>query len=207
MANLTYSQAVNFARCRSSRDPGFCSARFGKQIGTDRTWRDGLCHGEKSGWMHRPQEENFYIPFDSWSGDVKPLEVETPSPRSGVDSAGRGATGSAPPEPSVAPISFLGWLRPRRRIFGRERNFSSFMSSLDRWRWWDDKRSQSALLVAHIPFLADPKRREMLARHPSSESRRYLRFSLASTSPSTREQPSSMSRPYLLPALRDFARQ
>ena len=69
---------------------------------------------EKSGWMNRLQDKNFYTPLDSWSGEVKWLDVETPSPRSGVDSAGRGATVSAPPEPSVATISFLGWLRPRR---------------------------------------------------------------------------------------------
>ena len=169
MSTLAYSQAVDFAQCHHSKDSGFCPVRFGKQIGTDRTGRDGLCHGGKSGWMHRLQDENFYILFDSWSGDVKPLEVETPSPRSGVDSAGRGATGSAPPEPSVATISFLGWLRPRRCIFGRERNFSSFISSFDRWRWWDDKRSQLALLVAHFPFLADPKRRVGYRRdrHPA----------------------------------------
>ena len=168
MSTLAYSQAVDFAQCHRSRDSGFCSVRFGKQIGTDRTGRDGLCHVEKSGWMHRLQNKNFYILFDSWSGDVKPLEVETPSPRSGVDSAGRGTTGSAPPEPSVAPTSFLGWLRPRRWIFGRERNFSSFISSLDRWRWWDDKRCELALLVAHLPFLADAKRRvgHRRDRHP-----------------------------------------
>ena len=131
---------------------------------------------EKSGWTNRLQDKSFYTPLDSWSGEVKWLDVETPSPRSGVDSAGRGTTGPAPGEPSVATISFLGWLRPRRCIFGRERNFSSFISSLDRWRWWDDKRSQLALLVAQIPFLADAKRRvgHRRDRHPSYKSRRCL---------------------------------
>ena len=152
---------------------------------------------EKSGWMNRLQDKSFYTPFDSWSGEVKLLDVGTPSPRSGVDSAGRGTTGLAPPEPSVATISFLGWLRPRRWIFGSERNFSGFMSSFDRWRWWDDKRSRLALLVAQIPFLADAKRRvgHRRDRHPQ------LRVSemSCSTSPSTRKQPSLMSPP---PSLR-----
>ena len=114
---------------------------------------------EKSGWTNRLQDKSFYTPLNSWSGEVKWLDVETPSPRSGVDSAGRGTTGSAPGKPSVATTSFLGWLRPPRCIFGRERNFSGFMSSFDRWRWWDDKRCQLALLVAQIPFLADAQRR------------------------------------------------
>ena len=158
MLTLAYSQAVDFAQCHHSKDSGFCSVWFGKQIGTDRTWRDGLCHREKSGWMHRLQNENLYILFDSWSGDVKPPEVETPSLRSGVDSAGRGTTGLALPEPSVVTISFLGWLRPRRCIFGRERNFSSFMPSLDRWRWWDDNVGIQKGGIGRIPAVVNSRR-------------------------------------------------
>lgn len=65
--------------------------------------------------------------------------------RSGVDSAGRGPARSISLRPSMAPISLLALLCPRRWLFGRRRNFGSFILLR---RWWCDKRSLASWLTS-----------------------------------------------------------
>ena len=67
-------------------------------------------------------------------------EAEDPIPRSGFDSAGRGATSSIWLESWIASTSLLALLRARRCLRSGGRRSRSPMLSRGRRRWWYDSR-------------------------------------------------------------------
>jgi hypothetical protein len=83
------------------------------------------------------QNEAMGIPLDSWSREVRGLDVgkvEGLMARSGLDSERRGTTRPTSPGSAMGPTSLLASLRARLSFRGRRRRSRSLMLSLDRRR-------------------------------------------------------------------------
>ena len=87
--------------------------------------------------------------------------------------------GSAPLWSSVGPISLLALLRARRWLFGRQRNFNNFISSLGRCRWWYDNRWLAAWHSPHFESTLSAETFRPSANIRSSVSGFGLIFALA----------------------------
>jgi len=113
-----------------------------------------VCVSEKGALRWIVRDKVIYIPFDPWSLRTKGLgagNVEVPIRRSGADSVGRGATGSASRRPSMRSISLLFLLRFRRWLFGRQMKLENFILSLGQ-STDGGAITEMARLVAFIPF-------------------------------------------------------
>jgi len=80
------------------------------------------------------RDKAIYVLLDPWSWVIEGLdigEVEGLIPRSGVDSAWRGTTGTTRPASPVEPTSLPPSLRTRRSIGSGERRSRSPISWLD----------------------------------------------------------------------------